>query len=122
MQESEEFQEELVYRWDEVHKKSMVTLLIMLALVERNMWSKELEEWLKRVADWELNERSLHRTLKRMAGLGLIRYEEVNAAKTGANRKVYMLTGGGRLFLKEIRHSSLSYLSSKDFSSNLDKA
>lgn len=112
MQELEEYQTELINKWEELHKKSMVTLLILFALTESPMWSKELEQWLKKTSGWELNERSLHRTLKRMAKLGLIQYKEVDAPKTGASRKVYMISESGISFLNQIKSSSLSYLDS----------
>ena len=118
MSEIEELQAELVDKWDELHKKSMVSLLIMLALFESPMWSKELEEWLKNVAGWELNERSLHRTLKRMAALGLISFTEVDAPKTGASRKVFELSDLGVSFLELTKNSSLNYLHNHIF---LDK-
>ncbi len=108
--ESEELLAEIIDRWTEVHKKSMVMLLLLLALTERPMWSKELEQWLLDIAGWDISERGLHRTLKRMNNLGLIEYIEIEAPRTGIKRKDYRVTDFGDKTLKEMRKSSLGYL------------
>lgn len=95
----------------------MVTVLILTALKNKPMWSKELETWLSRVAGWELNERSLHRSLKRMADLGLITYKELGVPKTGANRKVYEVTKLGLGFLQQVKSVSFQYINHLSFNS-----
>ena len=121
MQEWEELGNEITERWNEVHKKSMITLLILLALTERPMWSKELEDWCADAAGWEISERGLHRTLKRMNGLGLTSYEENDAPRTGVKRKKYALTDFGASVLKDIKKSSLKYLYNDSFMKSLGK-
>jgi DNA-binding PadR family transcriptional regulator len=50
-----------------------------------------------------------------MSELGLIEYERVAAARTGADRKSYKLTEFGRSVAREIRTKALSYLNTNDF-------
>ncbi len=115
MNEIDELRYELVSRWSEVHKKSLTTLLIMVCLNQQAMWSKEILEWLTSVTGWEVTQRGLHRSLQRMSELGLIEYELVAAARTGADRKRYRLTEFGRSVAREIRAEALSYLSRNGF-------
>ena len=70
--EEDELKYEIVFRWAEVHKKSLTSFLIMVSLGNRSMWSKEIEVWLVRVTGWEITERGLYRTMQRMTELGLI--------------------------------------------------
>ena len=119
MNEVSELRYELVSRWAEVHKKSLTTLLIMVCLSQQPMWSREILEWLTSVTGWELTQRGLHRSLKRMSELGLIEYERVTAARTGAERKRYKLTEFGRSVARGIRTEALSYLARKEFTDGL---
>jgi PadR family transcriptional regulator, regulatory protein PadR len=113
--QEDELKYEIVSRWAEVHKKSLTTLLIMVSLGSRSMWSKEIEAWLVTVTGWEVTERGLYRTLQRMSELGLIEYERVNAPKTGADRKSYTLSRLGRKVAKDIAADVLGYLHHPDF-------
>lgn len=110
MHEADDYLEEIVEQWTEVHKKSMVTLLILVSLKQKSMWAKEIEQWCCEVSGWEITERGLHRTLKRMHNLGLIEYKEVDAPKTGIKRKVYSLTELGKAFLESINLAPLQYM------------
>lgn len=120
-QEWEEFQAEVVDRFRELHKKSMVTVLIMLALTEHSMWAKELEKWCDDIAGWQISERGLHRTLKRMNGLGLIEYIENGAPRTGVKRKTYSLSEFGFSTLKAIKQSSLKYSFNERYNKRLQE-
>lgn len=119
MNEDDELRQELVSRWADVHKKSMTTLLVMVALGQRAMWSQELAIWLNEVAGWSFSERSLYRTLQRMADVGLIEFAKANAPKTGADRKVYRLTNLGRAVARDIKHDALGYMGSQQFIKSL---
>jgi PadR family transcriptional regulator, regulatory protein PadR len=120
MNEVDELRYEIVSRWAEVHKKSLTTLLIMVCLSQQSMWSREIQEWLTSVTGWEVTQRGLHRSLQRMSDLGLIEYESVSAARTGAERKNYKLTELGRSVAREIRTEALSYLNRSEFVDGLE--
>ena len=115
MNEIDELRCEIVSRWAEVHKKSLTTLLIMVCLNRRSMWSREIQDWLTSATGWEVTQRGLHRSLQRMSDLGLIEYQSVSAARTGAERKIYQLTELGRSVAREIRTEALSYLNKSEF-------
>jgi DNA-binding PadR family transcriptional regulator len=55
-----------------------------------------------------------------MSELGLIEYEGVTAARTGAERKSYSLTEFGRSVAREIRTEALSYLTRNEFTEGLE--
>lgn len=121
MREWEELGTEITDRWNEVHKKSMIMLILLVALTERPMWSKELEEWCLAATGWEISDRGLHRTLKRMNGLGLTSYAEDAAPRTGIKRKKYALTDFGLSVLKNMKKTSLKYLYNDSFMKRLGK-
>lgn len=113
--QQDELAQEIVNRWTETHKKSMLTLLILVGLKEKPMWSKELQDWLNELTGWDLTERGLHRTLQRMAKIDLIEYQTANSPKSGADRKVYNITDFGREIASDIRKNSLMYLDGAEY-------
>lgn len=106
---SQELVDEQVYSWTEMHKKSAVSFLILSALKTKDMWSRDLEEWIRQKAGWDLSERSLYRILRRMEKQGSIHFKSESAARTGAERKVYTMTTEGKALLEAMRNE-LSYL------------
>lgn len=110
--QEQELAEEIVARWTESHKKSMLTFIALIGLTHQSMWSKQLETWLHEVTGWEVTERGLHRLLQRMNNLNLIDHRTQASAKSGADRKVYSATEFGRSVASMITTSGLSYLQS----------
>lgn len=106
---SQELVDEQAYSWTEMHKKSAVSFLILNALKTKDMWSKDLEQWIRNIAGWDLSERSLYRILRRMEKQGTIQYKAEAAARTGAERKVYTITADGMSLLDAMK-SELRYL------------
>lgn len=101
--------DEQAYSWTEMHKKSAVSFLVLAALATKNMWSKDIESWIKNMAGWEMSERSLYRVLRRMEKQGSIEFTTEPVARTGVERKVFTITPEGEAILKSIRNE-LSYL------------
>ncbi|MFT4186624.1 MAG: helix-turn-helix transcriptional regulator [Micrococcaceae bacterium] len=120
--EDEEYQQEVVKRWTETHKKSMTMFVILVGLSQKPMWSKELMEWIVDITNWTITERGLHRTLQRTAKLGLIDYENTTSPKSGAKRKVYKITEIGKDVTKAIKDESLIYLTTPIFKELLTKS
>ncbi|MFV0318019.1 MAG: hypothetical protein ACK5O2_13795, partial [Microthrixaceae bacterium] len=56
---------------------------------------------------WSITERGLYRTLRRLASDGLLEVVEVRAARTGAKRKEYSLSGSGSAYLGRLERSVL---------------
>lgn len=101
--------DEQVYSWTEMHKKSAVSFLVLAALATKNMWSKDIGDWIRQTSGWEMSERSLYRVLRRMEKQGSIEFTSEPVARTGAERKVFAITPDGEAILKSIR-SELTYL------------
>lgn len=101
--------DEQVYSWTEMHKKSAVSYLVLTALATQNMWSKDIEQWIKQSTGWEMSERSLYRVLRRMEKQGSIEFTSEAVARTGAERKVFTITPEGQAILESIRNE-LAYM------------
>lgn len=119
--EQGDFASAIVERWIETHKKSMLTFVILTALNDTPMWSRQLSEWVKRTTGWRLTERGLHRTLQRMANLELIQYKKTNSPKSGADRKVYQVTEFGVKIARSIQTEGLSYLQNEPYAKLLTR-
>ena len=109
MNSSQELVDELAYSWLEMHKKSALTHLVLKALSEHELWSKDLEAWLNQKTGWDIHERALYRILQRLEKQGVIVHTAVSAERTGAERKVYTITDEGKALLAMIKRE-LVYL------------
>jgi DNA-binding PadR family transcriptional regulator len=107
--ELEEYLNELAYNWSETFKKSMATYVILSILAKESSWSKEIHKAIKSVTNSKLSldEKSLHRSLRRLEKYGLINHEKRGGKKTGAERKVYSITEDGQKFLDLINKNYL---------------
>lgn len=101
--EVDEWADELVRGWTEVYKKSMTTLILLRIVADHAPAPVTViaEQWLDRTG-WELTERGLYRTLRRLETNQVLRSTEVAVARTGVRRKDYELTELGREFLSGI--------------------
>ena len=107
--ESQELIDEQAYSWLEMHKKSALSYLVLNALEEKEMWSKDLESWILQKTGWTITEKGLYRVLRRMHKQGNVAFKSEAAARTGAERKVYRMTPEGKVLLRTI-HKELTYL------------
>lgn len=106
---NQELVDEQAYSWTEMHKKSALSYLILIALQKQSMWSKELEQYITSTASWGISERALYRVLNRMQKQGSIEYKAEAAERTGAERKVYAISPEGEALLAAIK-GELTYL------------
>ncbi len=92
------YERDIIGKWLNSFKKSTTIYLILTALRSKEMWSKELDEYMNEKVGSiiSIDERSLYRALRRLNDIDLVTFQEVDADKTGANRKVYSLTESGR--------------------------
>ena len=107
---AQELVDEQIYSWTEMHKKSAVSFLVLSALKDNKMWSKDLESWIRTTTGWNISERSLYRVLRRMQKQGSIQFEAEPVARTGAERKVYAMTPEGKSLLTFFRSPLISTL------------
>lgn len=106
LQEEEEWVQARVQSWVETYKKSMLTPVILRAVAERQPATVAVVAAdIAATTGWQITERSLYRTLKRLQDTGLLHSAEVDVPRTGAKRKEISLTGLGRQFLAGITAS-----------------
>jgi DNA-binding PadR family transcriptional regulator len=105
--ETPEEREWLDYRvdsWVETYKKSMLTP-IALSLVAEHQPAEisTIAEAVAAATGWQVTERGLYRTIKRLQDSDLLQSEAVDAPRTGAKRKLLSLTPLGASYLAGIR-------------------
>lgn len=111
MPESEEAEllDELVRGWVEVYKKSATTLVLLRLIADDGPVSTAaIAETLARRTGWELTERGLYRTLRRLADLGLLDVHQEPGTRTGARRHVYELTDRGAEYLRQVEAAHIT--------------
>ena len=106
---SQELVDELAYSWLEMHKKSALSYLVLDALSDNALWVKDLEKWIGEKSGWTVHERALYRLLQRLEKQGVIAFKTQAVKRTGAERKVYEITGEGETLLRMIKNE-LRYL------------
>lgn len=106
---NQELVDEQAYSWTEIHKKSALSYLILAALQKQPMWSKELEKYITTTTGWSISERALYRVLNRMYKQGSIGFTAESAERTGADRKVYVISPEGKALFAAMQ-DELAYL------------
>lgn len=98
--ESEEWVAERIRSWVETYKKSMLTP-VLLSLVARHqpISVAALAEKITAATGWEITERGLYRTVKRLQDSGLLISADVSVQRTGAKRKDLSLSSVGQVYL-----------------------
>jgi DNA-binding PadR family transcriptional regulator len=95
--EDEEWVTHRVSAWVDTYKKSMLTPVI-LRLVEAHEPAtvEQIATGISSSTPWQITERGLYRTLKRLEDSDLLNSREVHAPRTGAKRKEFTTTTLGR--------------------------
>lgn len=98
--ETQEWVADRIASWVETYKKSMLTPVI-LHLVADNQPATvaEIAAHIVPTTGWQITERGLYRTLKRLQDAGLLASQDVDAPRTGAKRKELSVTPLGSQFL-----------------------
>nr|WP_231715243.1 PadR family transcriptional regulator [Arthrobacter gengyunqii] len=88
----------------------MLTPVVLRAVAERQpVTVASVAAAVAAITGWQITERSLYRTLKRLQDSGLLHSAEVDAPRTGAKRKEISLTGLGAQFLAGITASLVEF-------------
>ncbi len=108
--EEQEWVQARVESWVETYKKAMLTPVVLRAVAERQpVTVARVAEEVAAGTGWQITERSLYRTLKRLQDTGLLHSAEVDVPRTGAKRKEISLTGLGSQFLAGITASLVEF-------------
>lgn len=106
--EEDELLDELHRGWVEVYKKSATTLVLLRIVAEEPADTATIGAELARRTGWELTERGLYRTLRRLAGLGVLTVHETPGRRTGAQRNVYEVSGRGVALLERLESTLIA--------------
>lgn len=92
---------ELAASWLEVYKKSATTRELLLIIQESGpVAAAEIRTAFQQGTGWDITERGLYRTLKRLGDQGLLSVTAHKIPGSGAKRKDFTLTPAGRKFLE----------------------
>lgn len=98
-----------VESWVETYKKSMLTPVILALVAEHQPTTvAELAHHITATTGWDLTERGLYRTIKRLQDSGLLDSTDVDAPRTGAKRKEISLSPLGSELLDGVRKNLIN--------------
>jgi DNA-binding PadR family transcriptional regulator len=106
------YERQVLASWEDIHKKSALTLFILLCLARQASWSSQIRTFVGELTQGRVSvdEQSLHRALRRVQGLNLIVHSELPVPGTGARRKVYELTQSGERVLAGYLDGPMAYV------------
>ncbi len=107
--EEDEWLTHRINSWVETYKKSMLTPVI-LSLVSQHqpVTVAELASKIGETTGWELTERGLYRTIKRLQDSNLLNTDDVDAPRTGAKRKEISISALGAGLLEGISQNMVT--------------
>lgn len=96
-----EYETAVFDKWLEIYKRSATTRLLLEAISDKPRYSGEIHEYINKSigGKWSINEKSMHRTLRRLDKLDLVSFNQESTAKTGLKKKVYSITPSGKAIL-----------------------
>lgn len=90
--------------WVETYKKAMLTPVVLAVISERQpLGIADVATSVQARTGWNLTERGLYRTIRRLEDQGLVGGVGVSVPRTGAQRKELTLTTAGEQFLSSVR-------------------
>lgn len=103
--------------WARNHSKATVSVLSLMLMHERPRWAGELRDELCAMSGstFDLDMQALHRMLRRLCTLGLIRCTVRESSGPGAARKFFATTETGVAVLKAHFEVTLGYLRTPAF-------
>lgn len=101
--ENEEWVGSRIESWVETYKKAMLTPVILrLVAMHQPLTVATLTTHLATATGWQVTERGLYRTVKRLQDSGFLNVENIEAPRTGAKRKELTVSQLGGQFLAGI--------------------
>ena len=102
--EEQEWIDHRVDTWVETYKKSMLTpVTLSLVATHQPAEISTIAEAVTAAPGWQITERGLYRTIKRLQDSGFLESSAVDAPRTGAKRKLLSLTSLGASYLSGIK-------------------
>lgn len=96
MRDSKKYVQTLLVGWEDVHKKSQLTLWVLLALKDSPKFMAEIKQFIEERTNQTItaDDKSMYRALRRFADAELIDNTS-EASKSGPDKKIYHLTDIG---------------------------
>lgn len=90
------FELKLLQGWEEVYKKSQLTLWILLSLKDGPKHMAEIKEYIsnKTKGTLEADDKSMYRALRRYTDVDMLSFR-LEQSESGPDRKIYQLTDTG---------------------------
>lgn len=100
MNDTRIYTQKLLEGWEDVHKKSQLTLWILLSLKASSKHMAEIKEWIVCTTKDTItaDDKSMYRALRRLHEAEVITYRQV-PGNSGPDRKAYALTDIGTAML-----------------------
>ena len=110
MKKNAEYVDELLVAWEEVHKRGLLTLWILLALEDGPKHMDEIREFIAQTTNGALSadDKSIYRALRRYYDTELVDY--TLAPGKGPDRKVYSLAPVGSRLLRRFIERNITGL------------
>lgn len=96
------YENTLLLGWEEVYKRSQLTLWVLLALKDGPKHMLEIKNFILVATNdlLEVDDKSMYRALRRFASAEMVEYE-TTPSESGPDKKIYSLTYTGMTVLNE---------------------
>lgn len=94
------YEQSLLTGWEDVHKRSQLTLWLLLSLKEGNKHVAQMMQFIRTATDETIvaDQQSMYRALRRLSDADIVSFEQQPSNK-GPDLKVYHLTVTGKQLL-----------------------
>lgn len=93
-----DYENAIFENWLEIYKRSATSKLILELLTESSKDTKEITTAItkKTGGSWSVDDKSIHRTMRRLEKLDLVCSEKLSVKGTGLKKKLYSVTDHGK--------------------------
>lgn len=104
-----DYEQKLLSGWEEVHKKSQLTLWVLLALKDHPKHMASIKQFIEATTHGTLtaDDQSMYRALRRYHEADLVDFRE-EPSESGPDLKVYFLTTTGERVLSEFINRNIA--------------
>jgi DNA-binding PadR family transcriptional regulator len=99
--ELDEYERKLLSGWEEIYKRGLLTMWLLLAVRDEPRYPAEIAEFIDTMSQGTMaaDHRSLYRAMRRLSDLELVETSNQPGRRTGADRTYYRITQTGQRVL-----------------------